>query len=762
MTNDQKTAAKAALVTACKAQIQPADGCDMTAYIVNPDFNSGTTTGWTIDTPYGGNCTIQGGSRMEYWAGNSSNRALASFNISQELTNLPAGVYTVSADMYNSLNGETAAEYGAEIHPDFSPTCGVYGLSSNEEVALVTEEGDVLKTYTTGEILVFKGKMTIGTKNTVTPMAARWFLFDNVKLTYARQLTPEEIAANVEPESVSLDPSSVEMTIFETATLVPTVLPEDANDKTVSWSSADPTVAIVDGDGVVTAVGVGSTTITATANGADDVTATAEITVTDVTMTVADAPAFYSEIADGDFYIVNAATGKYLGGANSWGTQASQIEHGIPFTVAMNDGKYTLDSHTFEATDKHFFSGTYIDALSTNLYIVSTGDGKYSISTGENSGFVTAKPETTVVDNSAGNAVSVLSQWYFVSKSDRDKVLSNATKSAPVDATYYIKEANFSRNWGTTGKNVSAWTGGHTKGGLVENMNAMVQNAAADVYQTIEEIPNGRYIAKVQAVASGDAVFYANDVEVDIEKKDDVTDQTIASQAFGGGFFWTTLSVAVTDNTLTIGVKSDDTDKVLYFDNFELLYTGPVEDEEVTVTEAGYATYVSKFDLDFSGTAITAYTAKVDGGNVVLTQIEKVPANIPVVLYCECGATEDVPLATSTDTPAASDLVAGVGTTVATTDGDYTNYILNNVDNEIGFYKANDQKVAANRAYLHVPTSEISSARLTIVFEDATGVSDVRGKMSDVRGEIYNLNGQRVTTPKRGLYIVGGKKVVKN
>ena len=93
--------------------------------------------------------------------------------------------------MYNSLNGE-GGDYTV-----FSPTCGIYGVSSNEEVALVDADGDVLNPYTTGEILVFRGKMTVGAKNTVTPIAARWFVFDNVKLTYVRQLTQEEIDATV-------------------------------------------------------------------------------------------------------------------------------------------------------------------------------------------------------------------------------------------------------------------------------------------------------------------------------------------------------------------------------------------------------------------------------------------------------------------------------------------------------------------------------------------------------------------------------------
>ena len=175
--------------------------------------------------------------------------------------------------------------------------------------------------------------------------------------------------------------------------------------------------------------------------------------------------------------------------------------------------------------------------------------------------------------------------------------------------------------------------------------------------------------------------------------------------------------------------------------------------EAVTVTAAGYATYVSEYDLDFTDTNIKAYTAKVSSGKVVLTKIDKVPANTPVVLYCEGGSeNEAIPFATDTDEVPASDLVAGTGAAIETVEGEYTNYILNNVNNEIGFYKANGQKVAANRAYLHVSNSEIpTTARLTIVFEDATGITSLVNSDGVNCEKIYNLNGQRVTSPKRGL-----------
>lgn len=628
----EKTAIDAAYKAGVLATKQPGNGMDMTAYIQNPDF-SGTDDGWTKETPVAGNCGLKDNVAMEYWAGNATDRKNASFNIYQELDKLPAGAYTISADMYNSLNGE-GGDYTV-----FSPTCGVYGSSSNEEVALVTEEGTTLKTYTTGEVLVFRGKMTIGTKNTITPMAARWFLFDNVKLTYARQLTDEEIAANRVPESISLNKQNVTLTIYGTETLEATVLPEDANDKSVTWTSSDKSVATVS-NGVVTAVGVGNAIITVSANGADNLTATAEITVNDVTPVAA--PAFYSEIAAGDFYIVNAATGKYLGGANNWGTHASLIEHAIPITVALSDDKYTFDTHISNGGDSHYFGGEWMDGGKTSLYITSVGNGKYSISTGNSSAFVTAHVGNTLVANDGVNASSTLAQWYFLSKKDFDKMLAAATAENPVDATYYIKDANFGRNYTLKG-----WTGSFTRGGNNDNMNAMVQNAVANVYQTLENIPNGTYTLKVQAVTSGAAKFYANDVEQDIESKDDVTDQATASNAFGAGFFKRELSVTVTDRTLKIGVKSDDTDKTLYFDNFELFMTGYTANTGVDAT-------IDKDEFEKGQTAqITAATVPATASFNALTYTS---SDETVATVDENGVVTGVAAGTATITVAAGEM----------------------------------------------------------------------------------------------------------
>ena len=89
-----------------------------------------------------------------------------------------------------------------------------------------------------------------------------------------------------EVTSVTLDKTTASLRAGETVTLTATVNPDDATDKTVTWSSSDETIATVS-NGVVIAKKVGAAIITAKAG---DKTATCEVTVlaTDVTSVTLD------------------------------------------------------------------------------------------------------------------------------------------------------------------------------------------------------------------------------------------------------------------------------------------------------------------------------------------------------------------------------------------------------------------------------------------------------------------------------------------
>jgi uncharacterized protein YjdB len=94
------------------------------------------------------------------------------------------------------------------------------------------------------------------------------------------------VEAAIAVESVTLDTVALTLHIDKTYTLTATVLPDDATDQTLTWTSSEPAVATV-ADGLVTAVALGSTTVTvATANGktADCQVTVEAIEVTDITL----------------------------------------------------------------------------------------------------------------------------------------------------------------------------------------------------------------------------------------------------------------------------------------------------------------------------------------------------------------------------------------------------------------------------------------------------------------------------------------------
>ena len=76
--------------------------------------------------------------------------------------------------------------------------------------------------------------------------------------------------------SVDLNKTTLEMKAGDAETLVATVKPDNASDKTVTWSSSDASIASVDANGKVTAIKDGSAIITAQAGGKS---ATCSVTV---------------------------------------------------------------------------------------------------------------------------------------------------------------------------------------------------------------------------------------------------------------------------------------------------------------------------------------------------------------------------------------------------------------------------------------------------------------------------------------------------
>lgn len=111
----------------------------------------------------------------------------------------------------------------------------------------------------------------------------------------ANALETLDAAVQVPATGITLSPQALALNAGDTATVTAALTPEGSTD-TVTWSVADPSVATVDANGVVTGVAAGSTTLTARAN--DTVSASVSITVSGSAEPSTD-PYVYFEYADG-------------------------------------------------------------------------------------------------------------------------------------------------------------------------------------------------------------------------------------------------------------------------------------------------------------------------------------------------------------------------------------------------------------------------------------------------------------------------------
>ena len=80
--------------------------------------------------------------------------------------------------------------------------------------------------------------------------------------------------------TITLDKTNIEIVKGGTDTITAEVLPENAIDKTLTWTSSNESVVTVDNTGNITAIGEGVAIITVTSNEVNSVTASCNITVT--------------------------------------------------------------------------------------------------------------------------------------------------------------------------------------------------------------------------------------------------------------------------------------------------------------------------------------------------------------------------------------------------------------------------------------------------------------------------------------------------
>ena len=179
-----------------------------------------------------------------------------------------------------------------------------------------------------------------------------------------------------------------------------------------------------------------------------------------------------------------------------------------------------------------------------------------------------------------------------------------------------------------------------------------------------------------------------------------------------------------------------------------------------TISAAGWATYCSPYALDLTGAIANLNDAFIVTGGAagVLTKTSvmgaTVPANTGLLLKGKGDCT--IPVVASGTADVAANKLVGVtsNTEIAANAG----YVLMGTPS-LGFYQnSNAFTVGANTAYLPADFAGAGARTFFQLDAETTGINAIEN--AETVNGIYNLAGQRVAQPTRGLYIVNGKKIV--
>jgi uncharacterized protein YjdB len=243
-------------------------GQTTTNYLLNSGFELDNAAvqkpqGWSEWTPNSTDANaavVNGDAHSGNFYGKMSGTAAYNVMTFQTLRNLPAGIYSLKG-WFRSSGGQGYGNFSIKNHGGAEVNLALNTVMSTWTQKIIN---NISITSGTCEIDIYS-----------QGAANQWTDYDDIELTLVS-------VANVPVTDVIVTPTSSSVAMGSTLNLSATVLPADAINKTISWTSSNPNVATVSG-GIVSGISPGLVTITATTQDGGK-TATSEINVTNPTV----------------------------------------------------------------------------------------------------------------------------------------------------------------------------------------------------------------------------------------------------------------------------------------------------------------------------------------------------------------------------------------------------------------------------------------------------------------------------------------------
>ena len=179
---------------------------------------------------------------------------------------------------------------------------------------------------------------------------------------------------------------------------------------------------------------------------------------------------------------------------------------------------------------------------------------------------------------------------------------------------------------------------------------------------------------------------------------------------------------------------------------------------DLTITSAEWATYVTPVAVMFPEKVKAYIITEITDGNAIGEQITEAPAGTPVIVNGAEGIHKLLNIGKANEIQN-NELLVSDGTVT----GDGTIYVLavqeDATGKVAGFAPLKEGKtLSEGKAYLQAVNA---GAKINFVTDgDATDIRGIESTVDFSDGDWYNLQGVKVTSPQRGIYIHNGKKVV--
>ena len=176
-----------------------------------------------------------------------------------------------------------------------------------------------------------------------------------------------------------------------------------------------------------------------------------------------------------------------------------------------------------------------------------------------------------------------------------------------------------------------------------------------------------------------------------------------------------------------------------------------------------YSTFLLPFDVNPIPEGLVVYSCNDNDGEVlILEQQHEMKAFTPYIVYAENGYSGT--FTGEVDSEMHKEVVTDgylSGTAYGTeVNNSQANYVLQNQGEGPMFYKVGNTPfyIPGGKCWLTVPPALQGTLRFH--FGNATtGIQGVENATDEA--SIYDLHGRRITSPTKGVYVVGGKKIVK-